>query len=215
MRAKLILLVIATAGLVACAGTTSVSGTWEDTEARGQGFNRLLIVTLARDSSRRRQFDSELRRRLSGDNTTLFTASSLLDPNVEITSAMVEKLVLDNNIDGVIVTRVTKQRMAPKEITSKTDSKVYRNTGQPYDAIHPNNTFNFLQYDYKANIDTKDYTVPIYNLTLTTDINETKDGKTIYRIVSVAKNQSELSDMINTLTRKIARQMKRAKLVKP
>ena len=215
MRVKLILLVIAAAGLVACAGRTSVSGTWEDTEARGQHLNRLLIVTLARDSSRRRQFDSELRRRLSSDNTTLFTASSLLDPNAEITRAMVEKLVLDNNIDGVIVTRVTKQRMVPKEITSKTDSKVYRSTGQAYETIYTNNTFNFVQYDYKADIDTKDYTVPIYDLTLTTDINETKDGKTIYRIVSVAKNQSELSDMINTLTRKIARQMKRAKLVKP
>lgn len=215
MRVKLILLVIAAAGLVACAGRTTVSGTWEETEARGERFNRLLIVTLARDSSRRRQFDSELRRRLSGNTTTLFTASSLLAPNAEITSAMVEKLVLDNNIEGVIVTRVTEQRMAQKEITSKTDSKVYRSTGQPYEAIYTNNTFNFVQYDYTADIAAKDYKVPIYDLTLTTDINQTKSGKTIYRIVSVAENQSDLSEMINTLTRKIARQIKRAKLVRP
>ncbi|MDG2154881.1 MAG: hypothetical protein P8M26_02940 [Gammaproteobacteria bacterium] len=215
MRVKLILLVIAAAGLVACAGRTTVSGTWEETEARGERFNRLLIVTLARDSSRRRQFDSELRRRLNGNTTTLFTASSLLAPNAEITSAMVEQLVLDNNIDGVIVTRVTEQRLAQKEITSKTDSKVYRSTGQLYESIYTDNTFNFVQYDYTADIAAKDYKVPVYDLTLTTDINQTKNNKTIYRIVSVAENQTDLSEMINTLTRKIARQIKRAKLVSP
>lgn len=213
MKVKLILLLILSTCLAACAGKTSVSGNWEDQKIRAQKFENLLIVTLARNSSRRQQFDIQLVGNLSGANSTAIAASSLVEPEIKITRAIVEELVVTNNIDGVIVTRVTEQRVVPKEITSKTDSQVYRNTGNSYGSFETGNTFDFVQYDYKPEIDTKDYTVANYNLILSTEVYETSDGKKIYHIESTAENQRDVTNMINTLSKKIAKQLRRTKLV--
>ncbi len=213
MKVKLILLLILSACLAACAGKTSVSGNWQDENIRGQKFKKVLIVTLARESSRRQQFNSELIGNLTGVRSTAIAASSLLDPKTEITRDVIKELVVANNIDGVIVTRVTEQRVVPKEITSKTDAKSYRSTGQAYGQFETDNTFNFVQYDYKPDIDTKDYTVANYNITLSTEVYEASDGKMIYHIDSIAENQRDVSKMVNTLAKKIAKQLRRKQLV--
>ncbi len=213
MRAKLILLFILSVGASGCAGNISVSGKWEDPEARGDSLSRVLIVTLARDSSRRTQFDTELALRLRNDNTQVFIASKILDPRIEITRPVIEQLVAENAVDGVIVTRVSEQRVVPKEITDKTDEKRYRSTGQAYGSMDADSTFNFVQYDYKSTIDTKDYTVLKYDLTLATDVYETTRGEIIYEVISQATNQSEPSKMINKLAEKISKQLKRTGLL--
>jgi hypothetical protein len=213
MKVKLILMLILSACLAACAGKTSISGNWEDEKVRGQKFKNVLVVTLARESSRRQQFNSELVGNLTGVRSTAIAASSLLDPKTKITRPVVKELVIANNFDGVIVTRVTEQRVVPKEITSKTDAASYRNTGQAYGEFETGNAFNFVQYDYKSDIDTKDYTVANYNLVLSTEVYETNDGKMIYRIESTAENQRDVSKMINTLAKKITKQLRRTQLV--
>ena len=212
MRLNIILLIILTAGITACAATTSVSGAWVKPEAKGSSIERALIVTLATETSRRRQFDTELSRRIGNNGTIVIAASSLLDPDVKITRPLIEQMVIDNNIDGVIVTRVTKRKVVPELITSKTDSKTYRSTGQAYGPFENDNTFNFIQYDYKADINTRDYTVAKYDMKVTTEVYEVLEGTVIYRLDTVVRNQTDISSMINKVAKKVGRKLRRAGL---
>jgi hypothetical protein len=214
MRLNVILLVILTAGITACAARTSVSGTWVKPEAKGTSIERALIVTLASKTSRRSQFDSELSRHIGNDGTIAIAASALLDPGIPLTRALVEQMVIDNNIDGVIVTRVTSRRVVPESITSKTDSKTYRSTGQPYGTFETDSTFNFVQYDYKPDINTSDYMIAKYDLTVTTEVYEVQQGTIVYRLDAVATNQTDVSSMINTVANKIGRKLRGAGLTR-
>jgi len=214
MQLKTFFMLILAASLAACAGRTTVNGSWEQGVTKNQKFSDVLVITLARDSSRRQQFEDEMINNLSGTRTRATAGTDLIDPSTKITREMVEGLVTEHRFDAVIVSSVKEQVVVPKEITSKTDAKNYRSTGQSYGTFgEADRTFNFVQYDYKDEIDTKDYVVAKYTLILTTEVYETSDGKMVYTATSTAENQTDPSKMINSLAKKTSRQLRRSQVV--
>jgi len=195
-----------------CAAKTSVVGNWEPGVAKNQQFKKVLVVSLASKSARRQEFEDALVANISGVRIEAISAQSLMNEDTVMERDVVVELVKQTGADSVLVTRVTDQVVKPKEITEKQDAASVRGNsstyGDPYGDFGDGSSFNFVQYDYKANIDTKDYVVAEVTLRLQSEFYDVRTAQPIYRVDSFAEGQTEPSKMINELAKKIGRNLR-------
>jgi len=207
MLKRCIMLLLTAAVVSGCSSArTSVSGSWDDDDFRSTKYSRILIVTLAADAEGRQQFNSALTRNLRDKGVEAWSILSLADSKTVVTRELVQELASDKQSEAVLVTRIVNQEVTAKEITEKKDSAVSRGTysGDIYGDLSTGSTFNFVQVDYKPDIDAEDYIVPELSLGLSTTLYDVATEAPVYTIDSRAEKYTDTSKMINQLAGKIA-----------
>jgi len=208
----------AVVGIGACTkATTQVSGQWEPNAVKKDRYSKVLVVSLASKSARRQEFENGLVAAISGVRTEAFSAQYLVTEDTVMDRETVSKLVKETGADSVLVTRVTDQVIKPKEITEKTDSANVVGTSdrfnEPFGDFGSGSTFNFVQYDYKENIDAEDYLVAEMKLALESEFYDIRTGLPVYKIIAVAEHQTETSKMIADLSKKIGNKLRGSGLI--
>jgi len=218
---KLLRITVISASLVivaGCASNINVTGAWEPAADKRKQYSRVLVVTLAGDSTGRQQFNTALLSNIRSAGGEAWSAQTLAGNDAIVTRELVEEMVADNNADAVLVTRVVKQKVRAKEITEQTDSASMRSTGSQYSGDYgtfgSDSTFNFVQYDYKPEIEADDYIVAEYKIELSSSVYDVSKGEVpVYTITSKAEKQTDTSKMITSIAKSVADRLRSAGLI--
>ncbi|MEE4186714.1 MAG: hypothetical protein V2J12_13185 [Gammaproteobacteria bacterium] len=178
-----------------CAGVPSQSHVWHDDDKRGVQYERILLVALTQEGDKRKSFEDSLRARLQTPAIEIWTSSSLMGINVPVTADSINPLLQSTGAEAVIVTRVKSIGVDPVQVDSYTDVVAKRRKGSVL-------TYDYVEKELPAFIRNEFTTV------LTTDVYDARSSASIYTLVSSASGQESLSDVIEVLSRAIAKRLR-------
>lgn len=183
------------AGLGACAGTPTQSHVWNDADKRGVRYDRLLIVALTQEGDKRKSFEDSLRARLQNPRLETWSSNSLMGINVPVTADSIDPLLASTGATAVVITRVKSIDVEPVQVDSYTDVVAKRRKGSAL-------TYDYVEKELPAFIRNEFTTV------LITDVYDAQSGASVYTLVSSASGQESLSDVIEVLSRAIAKRLR-------
>jgi hypothetical protein len=99
-----ILLLAGTALLAACAQPVRVKGEWDDRGARGEVFQRVLVVGVSPDFDRRCEFERFMANRMRNDATVAIASCRVMARDVPLTRENFELVVKEHQVDAVLAT---------------------------------------------------------------------------------------------------------------
>ena len=178
-----------------CAGVPSQSHVWHDDDKRGVQYERILLVALTQEGDKRKSFEDSLRARLQTPAIEIWTSSSLMGINVPVTADSINPLLQSTGAEAVIITRVKSIGVDPVQVDSYTDVVAKRRKGSVL-------TYDYVEKELPAFIRNEFTTV------LTTDVYDAQSSASIYTLVSSASGQESLSDVIEVLSRAIAKRLR-------
>ena len=178
-----------------CAWVPSQSHVWHDDDKRGVQYERILLVALTQEGDKRKSFEDSLRARLQTPAIEIWTSSSLMGINVPVTADSINPLLQSTGAEAVIITRVKSIGVDPVQVDSYTDVVAKRRKGSVL-------TYDYVEKELPAFIRNEFTTV------LTTDVYDARSSASIYTLVSSASGQESLSDVIEVLSRAIAKRLR-------
>lgn len=99
-----ILLLAGAALLAACAQPVRVKGEWDDRGARGEVFQRVLVVGVSPDFDRRCEFERFMANRMRNDSTVAIASCRVMARDVPLTRENLERVVREHQADAVLAT---------------------------------------------------------------------------------------------------------------
>ena len=178
-----------------CAGVPSQSHVWHDPDRRGVRYDSVLVVALTQEGDKRKSFEDALRARLQTPATEVWSSSSQMGINVPVTTASITPVLERTGARALIITRVKSIDVNPVQVDSYTDVVAKRRKGSVL-------TYDYVEKELPAYIRNEFTTV------LTTDVYDASDSANIYTLVSSASGQESLSDVIEVLSRSIAKRLR-------
>ncbi len=205
-------LLFAALALTACANTTSVSSNWHNKSLRNPQFSRIIVVGVTEAFDERLSFEDAVVADISGPYTTAWPSGRLMGPGKEINEENMRAVVAEKQADAVIVTKVTSVDVQTAEAGGRSDViELQQETG--VGMVPQRRPGTIFQYDYEENIEPV-YITREYTTVLTTDVYSTADGTNVYTVVSTAKKQETLADVIVTLSDAIADRLRSDKVIR-
>jgi hypothetical protein len=168
---------------------------WHDAAKRGVRYDRILVVALTQEGDKRKSFEDALRARLQSPALEVWSSSSLMGINVPVTADSIGPLLQDTGARALVVTRVTSIDVDPVQVDSYTDVVAQRRKGSVL-------TYDYVEKELPAFIRNEFTTV------LTTDVYDAQSSASIYTLVSSASGQESLGDVIDVLSRAIAKRLR-------
>lgn len=205
-------LLFAALALGACASQTSVTSNWHNNSLRNPQFSRIIVVGVTEAFDERLSFEDAVVADISGPYTKAWPSGRLMGPGKEVNEDNMRALVADKQADAVIVTKVTSVDVKTAEAGGRSDViELQQETG--VGMVPKRRSGTIFQYDYEENIEPV-YITREYTTVLTTDVYSTADGTNVYTVVSTAKKQETLADVIATLSDAIADRLRSDKVIR-
>ena len=98
-------LILSVAWLAGCAGTSSVSGAWQNSTAN-RSYSRILIVGLSTSFDQRCSFEFSMASQFSGSSTQPLVSCNTMMPKEALSRANIEHVVAAEHADAVLTTAV-------------------------------------------------------------------------------------------------------------
>lgn len=99
-----ILLLAGAALLAACAQPIRIKGEWDDRGARGEVFQRVMVVGISPEFDRRCEFERFLATRIRNDATVAIASCRVMARDVPLTRENLERAVQEHQADAVLAT---------------------------------------------------------------------------------------------------------------
>lgn len=198
--------------VASCASKTSVSSDWLDKSAKRSQFASALIVGVSATADRRRSFEDAVAEGLRRPGTEVWTSSRLMAPETEINKETVLTVAQQQKADAVIVTRVTKLEIEPVEVGGRSAILAQeQQSGESH--IYRRQAGTLFRYDYDEDIEST-YVTTEYTTKLTTEVYDAESGELIYTVVASAKKMETIAEVIDVLSKKIAEQLRKDRVIK-
>jgi len=190
-----VFIALLTALLTGCAGTPQQSHVWNDADKRGARYDRVLLTALTQEGDKRRSFEDALAGRLRSEQTEVWSSNKLMRIDTPVTTETVAPLLAQTGATAVIVTRVTSIAVEPVQVNAYTDVVAKRRKGSAL-------TYDYVDKELPAFIRNEFTTV------LTTDVYDAESNSNVYTLVSSTRGQESLGDVIEVLSKAIAKRLR-------
>lgn len=192
--------------LVGCASNTTVSSTWHDKSPENRGFQKVIVVADAEDTDKRLSFEDAVVYDLRSENTKAMASSRLLRAGEKADENNLRRLIDENAADAVVVTVVSSMDVKAVEQGGRTDVMEFQqDTGKGMVPTRREGTA-FL-WDWEENVEPV-YVTTEYTTVLTTDVYSAATGESVYTVVTSAKKQETLAEVIDVLSDVIAERLR-------
>jgi len=192
------------AGL-ACGQSDRVVKTYEADSAEGAPFSRLLIVGAHRDTDIRRRFEDSVADSISSSRTSAVASLDVMDRLQPLNEATLVAAATEAEADAVLVTRmIDVQRSAEFDRGRSTAVATRRDERTLVD---------FFRYDYAEIPDPTTVTV-VSTVVVSSDLYRLEDRAKLWSAESTAFEKEDASDAINSISKGLARRLKRDRFVR-
>lgn len=206
-----LLLVTAGLSLTACSGGTQFSSTWTNPEyAEKQEVNQVLVVGVAENEDRRRMFETELANRLKSQGIAAYPSIQFHTSVDQMQKADVEKIIKEQGIQAVIVTRLVDLNRQDVYVPPTTYVSSYPAYGSPYYG----SMYGYYSYGYSVTHD-PGYTYEKVTVTLETNLYDAANEQLIWSGQSNTFDPSGAQDVVGPTASLIVEELVNRKLLSP
>jgi hypothetical protein len=190
-RAVLLALVAGlSAVLVSCSSGTRIMKSWADENFSSKPFKRILVVAVAKDSWVQGAFETWMIDELEGRDVQIVRSMDVMEPKQQLTEELFVKLVAEQKVDAVLITR---------EIDRSEREKITYSLPSAYYGMY---SYYSVAYSYTAN--------PVYLsqtevFRIETNLYESKTTRLVWSAVSESESPKKASDILKPLTAKVAK----------
>ena len=189
------------AALAACTAPSRVTETYRADDLQTNRFNKLLVVGVAGSANSRRLFEDALAAELGSRAVTSYRAIGRLD---DINRDMVLAAAKNTGADGVLVTRIKDAQTRSKVKGARTEMKLELKEEVMKD---------FFTYEY-VDITDPAYVTLLTTVVLASDVYRVSDEQRVYAIESTAFDKQTVTDIVTSLSRAMASQLRRSGVVR-
>lgn len=208
--------------LTACAPPLKLESAWLPGARPAQPYSKVLVVAVSEDFDRRRVFENSLATELAAGGTTGIPSTRTMLTTDVLDRESVAALVKATGAESVLVTRLAYEGVDVKQKRGREVLKM-ENPSAPASAatsVEDPYFYNVYTYDYSVSEEPPSLEIQ-RNITVTTDLFETGEGKRIYTIRSdVRITNSESLDqntdvaVIDKVATELARRLRRDRAVR-
>jgi hypothetical protein len=200
---RILLFLMAAATLAACSKTkTSIPLSWRDPTFGESVFKKLFVIGVGEDEGARRLFEDTFAKALAHEGTSAQASWGLLPQSTQLSEEQVRGAIEGGGFDGVLVTRLlgvqqSEEYVPPSTHTVPTSYRGYYgyyNTS--YAVVHEPGYF-------KTNT----------TFRLATNLYSVSTGGLVWSGQSNTLNPASLTDVIDSMTKAVARELKVQKLI--
>ena len=195
-----------------CANNTTVSSAWHDQSRSNRGFSNVIVVAATDNSDRRMSFEDAVAAGLRNEDTKAWASARLMKSTAPIDEENMRGLVQQKSADAVIVTTVSSMDVKTIESGGRTDVIEFEQATGAGIVPTPRQNGIFL-WDWEENVEPV-YVTTEYTTVLTTDVYNATSGENVYTVVTTARKQETLTDVIDLLSGVIAKRLKADGVVK-
>lgn len=195
--------ILALALLAGCAGTATVSKTYEDPAFSDRRYGNFLVIGVADDYEARAMFERELVSRLRGDGASATAYYTVIGRNPPITRSDVSNAVRSRNFDAVLLTRV---------IEADTEARLRDSAPDAEATARGGSLVNLFRYDY-AELNEPARVDLSTGVTLVTDLYSAADEKRIWSIRTTSSGHPHVADLVDVQADAIARALRQDALI--
>jgi hypothetical protein len=193
-----------------CSSTTSVTSSWKDINYTAQPLTSILVIGLTGDPGAKFNWENIMAAKLreNGVKKAMTTLNAFpQSQDKEITTEEIINYVKNNNIQGVLVTRL---------VDIKTEKVYHPPTSMNYGPSYGyyNNFNNYYSHSYNM-VSTPGYTSTATIYLLETNLYQVAGQKLVWSMASDTSNSGAdgLNTMINSVSKKVVKTMKKDKLI--
>lgn len=196
--------------LAGCGPTTSVTGAWEASPPAALPRGHILVVGVTPNARLRRSFELELARLVAARGAQATPAVRVGSPTAPVTAASVADMVKASGADTVLVTRLVGRRVGLEEAPGKVGVKTQVTaSGEKSPGLVDFFRTNYEEVPEPGEISSRSRAV------IETSVYEARDGGVLaYRITTTTEFDEERDDVVATVSDAIARQLRRAGLLR-
>jgi len=195
-RTLVIVCMAFTALLVACA-STSLDGVWIDPEYTAEGMDNFMVVAIAENAGNRRLYETQLSDKLMAKKVSAKPSYTVVPDGQNISEETLHPILLENEIDAIIVTRV----LSVDQSTDYVPGSTYVVPNSYYSGF-----YGYYSRSY-AVVSEPGYYTENTTVLLETNVYDVANSKLIWSGVSRTYNPSSASSAINEITSLIADSM--------
>jgi len=208
--------------LSACTPPLKMESGWLPGARPAQPYSKVLVVAVSEDFDRRRIFESRLASELAAGGTTGIPSTRTMLTTDPLDRESVAALVKATGAQSVLVTRLVYEGVDVKQQRGRDVLKM-ENPSVPSSAatdVEKPYYYNVYTYDYSVSQEPPSLEIR-RNITVTTDLFETGEGKRIYTIrsdvrITNAESLDQNTDVavIDKVATELARQLRRDRAVR-
>ncbi len=157
-------------------------------------------------------FEDAVVANLRGSGNLAWSSARLMKSDAPIDEANMRRLVSETGAEAVTVTTVSSLDVKAVESGGRTDAIEFEQATGAGITPTPRKNSVFL-WDWEENVEPV-YVTTEYNTVLTTDVYSVASEKNVYTVVTTARKQETLADVIELLSDVIARRLRADGVVK-
>lgn len=189
--------------VISACSTTTGAVSAEGTSSSGHTrFGNILVIGVANDYEGRSMFERKLAsglRAAGADATALYIAAG---GNKPIERKAIEDLVKANGYDAVLISKPVSRSADPSMKTGSAATKASRKGGG----------IDLFRYDYEELNEPATWNVNL-SITISTELFAASDSQKVWSTETKISKKDSLEELINEVSAKIVRQLKRNRLI--
>lgn len=139
---KSVLALVAITLLLSACSTSEIIGSWSEPALTGGGFHNVLVIGVAKNDMVRRTYEDMMVARLKEKGIQASPSYRFMNQNEKVEEGVVKKHLQQNNMDGVMVTKLIDKRtetvVTPAQTTVRTGDYYGSYRGGGYNRYYPN-----------------------------------------------------------------------------
>ena len=190
--------------LASCASTTKVERLYQDASARGQNFDRILVVGVASDPGMRRQMEELVSAELSERIESALPSHTRLGLSPVITQDAVDMAAEAAEADAILVTHIVSVSTSAEVREGRVEVKSECRGGNPAD---------YFLYDHEE-LREPDSVSFAHEVVVVSNLYAAASGTRLWTIQSTCVDKAELDSAIRAEAQAIVRQLSRDGLIR-
>ena len=190
--------------LASCASTTKVERLYQDASARGQNFDRILVVGVASDPGMRRQMEELVSTELSEHIESASPSHTRLGLSPVITQDAVDMAAEAAEADAILVTHIVSVSTSAEVREGRVEVKSECRGGNPAD---------YFLYDHEE-LREPDSVSFAHEVVVVSNLYAAASGTRLWTIQSTCVDKAELDSAMRAEAQAIVRQLSRDGLIR-
>ena len=193
---------LAAAVLIACGTTTKIPNAWRNPAHEGTPYQKAFVIGVGENDTNRRIFEDRFAAALAGKGGVASPSYGALPHSERLTEAQIRGAIQGGGFDGVIVTRLLGVEEKTEYVPPRTYTVprhyggYYGYYGASWDVVHEPGYY-------------QTHTI----VRLETNLYDVGSGELVWSGQSETFNPSSLSDIIDSVTKAVAKRLRKESLI--
>ncbi len=193
---------LAAALLAACGTTTKIPNAWRNPAHEGAPYQKIFVIGVGENDTNRRLFEDRFAAALSGKGGVASPSYGALPHSERLTEAQIRGAIQGGSFDGVVVTRLLGVEEKTEYVPPRTYTVprhyggYYGYYGSSWDVVHEPGYY-------------QTHTI----VRLETNLYDVGTGELVWSGQSETFNPSSLTDIIDSVTKAVAKRLRKESLI--